>query len=344
MADKADVMAMDEVYNAAREHSDSEMAKLREEIEGREAEHFLLGTLAKIDYDNTHDRLLKYALLYQYKQKKEYLKGGKSWEEFLQSIGEDRRNVDRIFNDLRPIYDEFQYKLSGLAGITFNKIRYLGKSITGQMSGIEEGVLVFDGERIPVTQEHTEEIEAAIDAMKDAHRKDLREKDTTIKAKERILEEKERVITNLEHDATKLKDDIKELKWAEGEKDFLSQLGRLQTVIGTSLFRLDPETVFSESMNPTPRMRAAYVETVAFLRRWATAYDDTAKDLYGHPDVDGAWSTGMKDMQGAEEQDWDTLGVCERCKAAHPDCDKCCATCLNPCNLQQQCSIPGSES
>lgn len=348
MGSKADVVAMDEVYKTAREQADREMSKLKDEIEGQKAEQFILGALSKIDYDNAHNKLLRYALLYQYKQSKEYLKGGKSWEEFLDLIGEERRTVYNIFNDLSPLFDEFQGNFSRLSGVPFNKVRYLGKSVRENFSRIDGNCLVFDNEKIPVDADHTDQIEAAIDGMKQAHRAALAEQESTIKAKDRILEKKEQVVTNLEHDVHKLNDQIKSMKWADGEKEFLAQLGRLQTEISTYLFRLDPETIFSEIPITTARMKAAYIETTSFLHRWFTGLHDTSIDLYGHAELDAEWEMGMgaalPDQTGGDPAQGTLADLCNQCKSAHPECDKCCATCLNPCALKQTCRYPEAKA
>jgi hypothetical protein len=213
-----DVTATEEIYKTAREHADLEISRLKENIEGQCAEQFILGALAKIDYDNTHNKLLKYALLYQYKQKREYLKGGKSWEDFLDTIGEDRSTVGRIFNDLKPIYDELQGKLHCLAGIRFSKIRYLGKANGAICPVLDGDCLVINGEKIPLN--HADEIESAIDAMKDAHKQEKESMEAVIKAKERIIKGKDEVIHKQEAEISRHERHIKENGFAPAKRSF----------------------------------------------------------------------------------------------------------------------------
>lgn len=37
---------------------------------------------------------------------------------------------------------------------------------------------------------------------------------------------------------------------------------------------------------------------------------------------------------GSDEKKW---SECDYCKAAHPNCDKCCKACDEPCNAVQDC-------
>lgn len=285
MANKAEVAAVNEIYKTAREQADSELARLRGEIEGEKAEQFMLGIIAKINYDAAHNNLLKYAVLYQYKQKKTYLKGGKSWEAFLQSISEERRNVDRIFDDLRPLYDDFQGQLSVLANLPFNKIRYLGRSLQGNLSGIEEGCLVFDGERIPVTPEHTDEIEAVIDKLREIHRRDKEEAESVIKAKERVITSHIKTIGEQEKLIAKHERKLKERGLLPGEEEFYRQLADVKGLFDLWEGKLDPVEIDLE--DASPRMRATLIETLGYIARIADDLYQKALDMYGTTAVDG---------------------------------------------------------
>jgi hypothetical protein len=319
-----EVLASEQIYKTAREHADVEMTKLKENIEGQNVEQFILGALTKIDYDNAHNKLLKYALLYQYKQKKEYLKGGKSWADFLESIGEERKNIDRIFEDLRPLFNEFQDKMSRLSGIPFSKIRYLGKSNGTNCPVLEGDCILINGEKIPLN--HTDEIEAAIDAMKDTHKKEKEQIQATLKAKDRIIKSKDEVINKQEQEIARHERALKERDFAPGEEAFLKQLANIQTMITGNFYKLDPEEI--NLAEATPRMIATYIELTGFISRWAVAIHDTARTNHGNSTVDGGWTPTPIEGQ---------LTICDQCKAAHPECFKCCNLCLVPCNSKQIC-------
>jgi len=300
---------IEEIAKQSRALADAELERLKGEIDGRLAEQFLLGVLTKIDYDNAHNKLLKYALLYQYKQKKEYLKGGKSWEAFLESIGEERRTVDNIFKDLRPLFDEFHGKFSGLSGLPFNKVRYLGKSIQEKFSGFEDDCLVFDGEKIPLDPEHKEDIEAVIDKMKEVHRKEREEIEAALKARDRILEEKERVIVNQEKELAKLNRTLEERGFKPGEEEFLGEIENLRTAFGLIAGKLDPESV-ADFVHPerggTERAKAAYMGLVQTIARYAHGLWNDAQLIFGDPELDGGWTQPESPAQGAPDPNPDT--------------------------------------
>lgn len=163
---KSDRIAAEEIYKVAQQRANAKLEKMTNEMDAVRDESKALGVLQKIDYDLAHNEMLKYAVLYQVKQDKEYKKGGMTWAEFCEEIGEQKRNADRILKDMKPVYDHFLDKMSNLLGFGLSKIRYLGRSKLDKMSNFEDGCLIFEGAKIPITPENAEEIEAAIDEMK----------------------------------------------------------------------------------------------------------------------------------------------------------------------------------
>lgn len=169
---RGEIKEVNEVLNDAESKLNSQLAKMENEMGVVREESRALGILHKIEYDEAHNGLLKYAVLYQIKQNKIYRKEGMAWDKFCEAIGENVRNVDRILKDIRPIYDNFSDKLSDLIGLSFNKIRYLGRSISDNLSEIKDGDLVVDGTAIPLLPENKDDIEALIDNIKETHQKE----------------------------------------------------------------------------------------------------------------------------------------------------------------------------
>src|SRR6056297_686086 len=89
-----------------------------------------LGVLQKINYDQAHNELLKYAMLYQVRESKEYKAGGLTWEQFCEEVGEPKRTVNEKLKDIGPLVDNFQASLAHFSSVPFNKIRYLGKELS----------------------------------------------------------------------------------------------------------------------------------------------------------------------------------------------------------------------
>ena len=166
---KVDMDAADEIYKIAKSDAEIEIALLKDEIEAVREESEALGKVKALDCSNSFNTLHRYAVIYQIKQKKEYKGGGMTWVEFCEAIGEPQRTVDRILSEIKPLAEDFSAKLADSIGLPFNKIRYLGMSVSGNLAEIEDGCLLFDGQKIPFTPENKDEIEAAIDAMKETH-------------------------------------------------------------------------------------------------------------------------------------------------------------------------------
>ena len=277
----AEIEAANEIYKMARMEADADIAKLKEEMDAIRDESKALGVLQKIAYDNAHNEMIKYVTLYQIKQSKSYKKGGMTWENFCESIGEQWRNVDRTLKDMKPVYDHFSDKMSDLVGMPLNKIRYLGRSVSDKMSDFENGCLIFDGEKIPLTPENMEQLEAAIDAMKEAHKKELANSVTAIKAKDRVLEAKQKVIQQQEKELSKFTAEMDARDYKPGEKEFIKHMENKQMIITGMFLELDPERLPEDA---TPIMVSKYIEVLAYFKRTAVAYLDTALEGHAQPD------------------------------------------------------------
>ena len=292
---KAEIEAANEIYETAQKHANIETAKMKDEIEGVRDEAKAVGILQKIAYDDAHNKMLKYAVLYQIKKSKSYKKGGMTWEDFCPAaVGETSRSVDNVIKDIKPLlYDKFSEKFSDLLGFGFNKIRYLGRSVSEKFSDFKDGCLIFDGEKIPLTPENTEEIEAAIDTMKEAHKKQLEDSQTTINVKNRMVGEKERVIQKQEKELSKFTKEIEKRNYKPGEKEFIKSMEIRQIEITGMFLELDPERLPEDA---TPIMIAKYIEVLSYFKRAAHAYLDTALENHAQPD-DIAWKQpGLKEV------------------------------------------------
>ncbi len=179
--------ALNETYEIAKEEAEVKVATMHAELESIREESRAIGILQKINYDTAHNELLKYVTLFQVRQNKEYKKGGMTWDQFCEAVGEQRRNVDNKLKDIRPLAEQFSEKFSGLLNVPFNKIRYLGRSISEKFSEIENGTLVIDNTPIPLTPDNKDDIEAAIDTLIETHKREKKELKTQLsKAKKHV--------------------------------------------------------------------------------------------------------------------------------------------------------------
>ncbi len=202
-------------------HAESELQKMKEEIGPVKEDVRSLGALQMLNYQQAHNELIMYAMLYKARQDKEHKREGMTWEEYCAAAGYNVRTVNRTLKDIKPIYDQFQDTLACFVNIPFNKIKYLGKSIQDNMAQNEDGNLVIDGTQMSLTPDNKDEIEAAIDTLIETHKKEkqtLKKKlDKEKKDRDKIIAEETRTLS-VERDA--LVEKVERLKeFDPGEKD-----------------------------------------------------------------------------------------------------------------------------
>jgi hypothetical protein len=199
-----DVQAANEIYNAAQQDMKVELEKMRGEMDAVRNDAYSLGILKKIEYDKAHNEMLKFSVLHRIKEEKEYKKGGLTWKQFCEAIGESQRTVDLILKDIKPVVEKFSANFADLSGLPFSKIRYLGRSVSMESANLAENELVVDGTAIALTLDNKEEIEAAIDTLKETNKRDkvaLQDKIKKLKKEKGAVVQEENVGLKRENEA-----------------------------------------------------------------------------------------------------------------------------------------------
>lgn len=295
----AQVAAGNEIYNIARKDADAEMIRLKSEIEAEKEESRIEGYLAKVEYDISHNEFLRLMALYKMKQTKDYKKGGRTWVEFCEAHGYPQRTADRLLEELKPIFNQFSCQLADFFGISFNKIRLLGRSVSANLAEIKDGCLVYDDQLIPLDVDHKDEIEAVIDQLKDDAETAKKEKALEVKAKDRVLNDKEKAIQKLHKTLEKLEGQAREKNLTPEEDGFLKKIEGLRLGFDGYMLQLDPERMEELSKHndpaPTPRMRAAYLSSLDYMKKQILIAFEVATELYGNAIMcpEAAWKPGM---------------------------------------------------
>jgi len=193
-----DMAAMDEMYNIGRLEAD----KAKAELEARVMESEALGKIKAADFNIKTNELLKFVTLHQVKQSKEYKKRGKTWGEFCESIGMSVRTVDQILSELKPLLKQISAVHAETLGMPLNKIRLLGCAISADLAEIEDNTLRIGDHRIEIIPENKEEIEAAIDLMKDAREKEQAEHKAELEKKDKLIERHQKHLDTLVKEET----------------------------------------------------------------------------------------------------------------------------------------------
>lgn len=182
-----------EALRLVNENCDRRLKQMEAEIaviqEGSEA----IGMLKMINYSAAHNEVLKYAILYRIKKMKEYKKSesGPTWEKYCnENVQESSKTVDRILKDIGPLIENWRASVADLIGMPLSKIRYLGRSVAAGEADFNGEAIVYEGRKIPITPENTEDIEALIESLQEVHKK---EKEDLIRKHERESRKQERI-------------------------------------------------------------------------------------------------------------------------------------------------------
>jgi len=293
----AQFQAANEIYDIAKKESAAEIERLKEETAAVRDEGRIEGYLAKVEYDIKHNEFLRLLALYKMKQNKDYRKGGRTWDEFCDAHGYPRRTADRLLDELRPIFEQFSGHLADFFGIGLNKIRMLGRSVSGQLAEIKDGCLVYDDQVIPLDPDHKEEIEAVIEQLRDEAENIRKDKDATIRAQQKVLSANEKFKIAKERKIEELEGKAREKNLTPAEEGFLKKVDFLRTGFDGYLLKLDPERMddLSRDAEPTPRMRAAYLAALDYMKKQILIAYETATEMYGNAIMcpEAAWKPGM---------------------------------------------------
>jgi hypothetical protein len=300
---KAEIIAADEIYKAARQQADAEIARLKDEMAAVREESQAMGVLQKIEYDIAHNQMLKYVVLYRVKQAKEYRSGGLTWDQFCEAIGEPRRTADRILAEIQPIMSIISAKLADFTGMDFSKIRLLGKTVSANLAEItEDGSVIVGGESIPLSPDYAEDLQAALERVIEAKDDLLAEKDANLKTKERLLQDKQKLIERQARDLARYEGEAAAKGLGAEEDAFLKKCAAARISMDGFLSKFDPD------LNPLPadataRMKAALMETLGYFKRVIQATCDTAGDLYGDPEMESpGWiPPNLRRVDGGKE-------------------------------------------
>lgn len=292
MTRDVDVEAAEEIYRHGKEdgerikeEAERMMVEASEMVEDAKA----FGAIQMIDYHDKHNKLLRYAMFYKVKQDKAYKKSGATWDQFCESLGETSRNVNRILDDMGPIYDEFSDKMSDLLGVKFNKLRYLGRSKSDNLSDFKDGELVVGDTKIPLKPENKDDIEALIDEMRASHKKAVQEKEDEIGALRKMNDTKRGELEKLNKKLAKIERTAEEKGFAPGEEEYLDAISKFRQTFDGFMLRIDPRNKAAVPEDATPRMMAAYLTTIDYMRRQIFLMHAGATEVYGEPELDGGW-------------------------------------------------------
>lgn len=227
--------------------------------------------------------------LKQIKESKQYrdLPSVGTWDKFCEYLHLDRRTVDEDLQNLAVLGQEFLATCRQLS-VGYRDLRKLRQLTAGGDVSIDAECVVIGEERIPLDQEHTEDLQAAIESLLEAKNRTIEDQHASLKAKDKVLRDKEHVINKHAKKIAELEGTAEKAGYGPGEEAFLAKVSTALVTIDGFLMQFDPER------NPLPedatsRMKASFMETLGYFKRVTDAAFDTAADLYGDPEIDDDW-------------------------------------------------------
>jgi len=193
-----------------------------------------------------------------------------TWEKYCKYLGLDRHTVDQNLLNLSTFGEELLVTVTSLR-VGYRDIRKLRQLTSDGTISIDAEVVEIDGERIPLTPEHKDDLQAALDRAIDERNRFIKEQEKTIRIKERVSEDKEKKIQSLIEDIDRLEVRAR-AKGISPEEDALQQ--RIEA------FRIQFEGLFAElgtladgvCSNPTPVVVANFISLMDNARMRFSGY------------------------------------------------------------------------
>jgi len=303
------IARINQVIKVATEQKNEEIAKLQEKLSMSPWIFEMVGKIKSMIFTEEQAKCLKFLFLKKAKESKDYREVyGMTWEEFCKHAGFSWRTADRWLTELEPLTTEFSAKLADFSGYDLNKIKYLCKAKSANLAEIKDNAIVYEGEEIPLTPEHKDQIQAILEKIEETYKKneaslkkEIEDKEGDLRAKDRVLKDKEDNNQSLHRQLDKLTRLAKEKGLTPEEDAFLAKMETLRIMLdGSYLVHLERagvrELLRDEDGNlAIPRMRAAYIATLRYFQLQINKLYDDAIANYGDPGMlpEKAWHPGM---------------------------------------------------
>lgn len=282
MEQKQDAMA--EAMKGAREKATS--------ILFREA-----GRIEAMNFHRAQSEFFMLVMLKRVKESKEYReKLDMTWTQFCESVGVKWRTIDDKLSELKPLKVEFMQAFVNFSGFDFNKIKYLAEASLTDSVKISGNCILYNGQEIAITPENKDEIQAVLEKIEADHKTRADEAEANLKAAKRSMRDKDALIEKKNKDLDRYTGHARAKDLTPEEDGFLQQMENLKIGFDGYMLQAEPQRIEElqtfaaardeSGLHPptevTPRMRAAYLETLGYMRRQITAAHDTAVEMFGH--------------------------------------------------------------
>jgi hypothetical protein len=224
--------------------------------------------------------------LKQVKETKAY-KGIGTWETYCNYLGLDRRTIDEDIQNLKFFGEDFLATVANLS-VGYKDLRKLRQIASNGDIIIDAGCVTIGEERIPLSPENSEDLQAAIENLLEAKNAAIEDQNAALRAKDKVLKAKEQLLNKQEKEIARYEARAAELGYTPGEEALMRKMDNARTSIDGFMMQFDPD-IRPLPDDATPRMRAKLMHTLDYFRRVIIATFDTASELYGEPEIDDDW-------------------------------------------------------
>lgn len=292
--------AINGAYADGQRSKEAEVEDLKARLSAAPWIYEMAGKVKTLAYTEAQARFFKLVMLKEVKEKKTYREQyGMTWEQFCEHVGVDRRKLDEQLQDLKPFKAEFSAVFAGFSGLEFHKIKYLGRAVSAESAEIRGNSIIYDGEEIPVTPEHAEDIQALLERLEESYQQRLEESAAVVRTKEKLIKAKEEVIHRQEKDLRRLEKEAQAKGLTAEEDAFIQRMENLRLEFTGYMLQVEPLRMeeLEKENSPTVRMRAAYIALVKEMKMQLLAAYDTATEMYADAIMlpEEAWQPGRPD-------------------------------------------------
>jgi len=205
-----------------------------------------------------------------------------TWDKFCECIGKSRRQIDEDLLNLQVFGDEFLGYVAGLR-VGYRELKKLRQLTFDGAVIIDAKSVQIGGERIPFDLEHKEDLQVAIERLLDEKEKALEDAQITIRTRDKELSSKRELIKKQEKALSKLEKEADAKGLTLDEDAFITKIESLKISFDGYLQRLDPTVAFNKYEEVTPRMRAALISALHYMKMQIFSAYDMAVTTHGNP-------------------------------------------------------------
>jgi prefoldin subunit 5 len=233
----------------------------------------------------------RYSLYRQIRASKAYTLLGMDWKEFcIEGFGHDQKTINAEIKLLEEFGEPFIRAAESIR-LSKRELNALGSGLSEDAKAeIKKGVITIGDSVFKVSElgDNMDEFKGLLDE----YTRELHEARASLKAERRVGENNHKAMDTLNRRLDSLTKKKKTM--ASGEEDFLKEMANLRTGFDGYMLRVDLNQMeeLTASEAPTPRMRAAYIETLGYMVKQLLAAQATAIQTLGDPAMcpDEGWA------------------------------------------------------